>query len=301
MVEEPALFVPDGEAFVATGFSQSGWDPGDANGGAVLALLGHCLEDVPMLVPMSLSRLTVDLVRPVPLGRPLRIERSIPREGKKIQVVELRVTCAGIEHVRATALRLRRRDVRADGAPLPASTTQERPADQLTDPERSPTLSEVPPDRHGFLRSLDLRRGRLRDGSGFGYWVRLKIPVVADEAIRPTALLAFGLDFANLIGVEFDRRAVTLINPDVSAHVLRQPSVGWIGVVGDTRFDHTTGHGISTATLSDSSGVYAMASTSQLVQVLGDHPGRSPRGDQGRAHSSTGATDRAEGEERRPR
>lgn len=273
MVEAPALFVADGDAFVATGFSQSGWDPGDANGGAVLALVGHCLEDVPTLVPMSLSRLTVDLVRPVPLGRPLRVERSVPREGKKIQVVELRVTCGGTEHVRATALRLRHRDVRADGAPLPESTTQERPADLLTDPEMSPTLSDVPADRHGFLRSVDLRRAPRRDGSGFGYWVRLEIPVVADEAVRPSALLAFGLDFANLVGVEFDRGAVTLINPDVSAHVLRQPTVGWVGVVGDTRFDHTTGRGVSTATLSDSAGVYAIASTSQLVQSLGSRSG----------------------------
>lgn len=266
-METPALFVPNGDEFVATEFAQGGWDPRYANGGAVLALLGHCLEDVPTLVPMSVSRITVDLVRPVPLGLPLRTEASVRRRGKKIQVVELRLTAGGVEYARATVLSLRHRDLRGEGD-LPRSTTEERPADLLTDPSASPTLTAVPSDRHGFLRSVDLRRAPKRSETGFGYWVRLEVPVVADEALRPTAMLAFGLDFANLVGVEFDQGAVTLINPDVSAHILRQPEVGWIAVVGDTRFDHATGRGVSTATLSDAAGVYAAASTSQLVQPL---------------------------------
>jgi len=50
----------------------SAWDQATQSGGAVLALLGHVLEKVPTLVPMSLTRLTVDIVRPVPVGEHLR-------------------------------------------------------------------------------------------------------------------------------------------------------------------------------------------------------------------------------------
>lgn len=87
MVEEPALFLRDGDDYVGTILIQGGWDPGQANGAMVLALLGHCLEDVPSLVPMTVSRFTADLQRPVPLGTRLRVERTVLREGKKIQVV----------------------------------------------------------------------------------------------------------------------------------------------------------------------------------------------------------------------
>ena len=54
-MEAPALYLPDGDGFVGTILTQGGWDPGAQNGAVVLALLGHCLEDVPTLSPMGLA------------------------------------------------------------------------------------------------------------------------------------------------------------------------------------------------------------------------------------------------------
>ena len=88
MDEEQALYRREGDAFVGSNCTQSSWSPGAQAGGAVLALLGHVLEDVPTLTPMSLSRMTVDLVRPVPIGEPLWIDHLVIREGKIIQVVD---------------------------------------------------------------------------------------------------------------------------------------------------------------------------------------------------------------------
>ena len=41
------------------------------------------------------------------MGRRLHVVPTVVREGKKIQVVELRLLDGDVEHVRATALRLR--------------------------------------------------------------------------------------------------------------------------------------------------------------------------------------------------
>jgi hypothetical protein len=59
---------------------------------------------------------------------------------------------------------------------------------------------------------------------------------------------------------------VSMINPDVTAHFLRHPASEWIAITGDTRFNPQLGRGLSMAQLSDIDGVFAVATTSQLVQ-----------------------------------
>src|SRR3954451_12774826 len=109
--EAEALYVRDGDAFVGTACTQGAWAHGGQAGGAVLALLGHVLEDIPTLTPMSLTRLTVDIVRPVPVGERLRVNTEVIREGKKIQVVDLTVAAGDVVTTRARALRVRDCDV----------------------------------------------------------------------------------------------------------------------------------------------------------------------------------------------
>ncbi len=60
--------------------------------------------------------------------------------------------------------------------------------------------------------------------------------------------------------------SVTMINPDLNAHVLRAPTGEWIAITGDTRFDTAMGRGVSNATFSDADGVFAFGSLSQILQ-----------------------------------
>lgn len=262
-MEAPALYVRDGDAFVGTELIQGGWDPTAANGGAVLTLLGQVLDQVPTLVPMAVTRFTADLVRPVPMGRRMHVRHEIVREGKKIQLVELRLEVDGVDHVRASALRLR--EEAFDPAELPTSTTDERPAAALTPPDSLPRIRSQAPGFAGFLDGVDMRKSSRRAGAA-GTWVKLDADVVAGEPNSPTASMACAFDFANLIGVEAELLAVTMINPDVTAQVLRPPTGEWIAVTGDTRFAPGSGRGVSAAVLSDLDGPFAVASTSQLVQ-----------------------------------
>ncbi|HEY9555273.1 MAG TPA: thioesterase family protein [Acidimicrobiales bacterium] len=266
-MEAPSLYVRDGDGFVGTVLTQGSWDPGAANGGAVLALLGQCLDEVPSLVPMSLARLTADLVRPVPIGRRLHVVPTIRREGKKIQVVELQLLDGDVEHVRVTALRLRDADL-SSREDVPASTTDHSPADALTPIEDSVPIGGLMPSPPGFMRSIDMRRAERSDGQSAGTWIRLMVPIVAGEPVSDGGRMAYAFDFANLIGMGQHIGRMSLINPDVTAQVLRPPSGEWVAVTGDTRFNAALGRGVSSAALSDLDGVFAVASTSQLVQPL---------------------------------
>src|SRR4051794_5645932 len=102
------MFVPDGtDAVVATMLTQGPWDPNAQYGGTPAALLTWAVERVPTLVPMRIARFTIDMHRPVPLGR-LNVETEVVREGKRLQVVVGVIRDpGGVEVARATALRLR--------------------------------------------------------------------------------------------------------------------------------------------------------------------------------------------------
>jgi hypothetical protein len=267
MSEERALYVRDGDAFVGTGCTLGSWHQNGQSGGAVLALLGHVAEDIPTLVPMSLSRLTVDLVRPVPVGERLWIDHDVVREGKRIQVVDLIVRSAEVDHVRARMLRVRDEDLTGSG-PLPSSTTDLDPATRFPGPEDTESV-EARPGVAGFLQfGAELRRSTEPIDGDHVAWVRLRVPVVAGEAVRATSKVALPMDCVNLIGVHDLATGVSAINADVSAHVLRPPVGEWTALVGSTRYGHHVGHGVSMATLSDADGIYGVTSTSQVVQRL---------------------------------
>lgn len=268
MTEQQALYVRDGDAFVGTVCTKGSWHANGQSGGAVLALLGHVLEDVPALVPMSLTRLTVDLVRPVPVGERLRVETEVLREGKKIQVVELTVRTSETEHVRARALRIRDADLsrRPD---MPASTTDVRPAATLPPPEQLQGVDDRPGVAEFLRLGAEMRRTTEPIDGQHGLWVRLRVPVVAGEDVRATSRAVVPMDCVNLIGVPLVASAATAVNADVSAHVVRPPVGEWVALVGNTWYAHGVGHGMSVASMSDSLGVFGTTSTSQVVQPVG--------------------------------
>jgi hypothetical protein len=265
-MEARAMFVRDGDGFIGTTLTQGGWDRRHMNGSAVLALLGHCLDDVPTLVPMVLARFTADLARPLPIGPRLHVLPEVVREGKKLQVVQVRIVVDDVDHAWATALRLRVDDL-SDRSGVPASSATTPTADELLVPRAElASMREGNRDLPGFLQAIDLWRAPRRDGKGSGFWARLDTPVVAGEPQRPSAFLTYAFDLANVMGIDNPMANVTMINPDVTAHVLRPPADEWVAVTGETFVDPATGRSMTVATYSDSRGMYAQGSLSQLVQ-----------------------------------
>ena len=259
-----ALYTRDGDAFVGTACTGSAWDETTQSGGAVLALLGHVLEDVPTLVPMSMTRLTVDIVRPVPVGEPLHVTTEILREGKKIQLVDLTMTAGETVTTRARALRIRDRDV-TDLPGMPLSSSDRNPAATLPQPDELPEL-ELRPGTAEFLRlGAEIRRTAGPIDGVHAVWCRLRVPVVAGEPVRATSLAALPLDVTNLIGVGLDPTRATSINPDVTGHLSRAPVGEWVALTGNTHYDHRVAHGVSMAVMSDAEGVFGVTSTSQIL------------------------------------
>jgi Thioesterase-like superfamily len=267
MSEAEALYLQDGDAFVGTAYTQGAWGHGGQAGGAVLALLGHVLEDVPTLTPMSLTRLTVDIVRPVPVGQRLHVATEVLREGKKIQVVDLAISADDVVTTRARALRVRDRDV-AGLEGLPISTSDLNPSATVPPPEELNGVDQLPSIPAFLKHGCELRR-TLEPVDGIHVvWCRLRIPVVAGEPVRAASRAAAPLDLVNMMGVRLDKRRVTSINPDVTGHLCRAPAGEWVALTGHTYYSHEVAHGVSMAVMSDEAGVFGVTSTSQILDVL---------------------------------
>ncbi len=264
MSEAEALYIRDGDAYVGTVCTQGAWAHGGQAGGAVLALLGHVLEDVPTLTPMSLTRLTVDIVRPVPVGERLQVATDVIREGKKIQLVDILLSAGDTVTTRARALRIRDLDV-GDLEGMPLSTSDLNPSTSAPPPEELSGVEHLTRVPKFLSLGAELRRS-LEPVDGINIaWCRLRVPVVAGEAVRDTSRAAFPLDMVNLLGVRLDPRRATSINPDVTGHLCRAPIGDWIALTGHTHYSHGVAHGVSMATMSDAEGVFGVTSTSQIL------------------------------------
>src|SRR4051812_23576348 len=94
---------------------------------------------------MRVARLTVELLRPVPVA-PLELRVAALREGRKIQLVEVRLLHDGKEVVRGTVLKARTEAMELPRGPVLPPLAAPPPAGVAADPD------------FGFAAGFELRR-----------------------------------------------------------------------------------------------------------------------------------------------
>jgi hypothetical protein len=264
---DDALFVPDGDAFVPTALTTGPWDPTAQHGGAPAALLTRAVEAADSPGPMALARITVELLRPVPL-RPLRVATEIARPGRKVQLVHASLVEAegGVEVARAVGLRLR-----AIEAPVPGETV---PDDRLpVGPEGGRASDPFTPLHDGLGFATDANELRFVEG-GFDVpgpalvWVRLRYPVVAGEVTSPAMRAAAAADFGNGFSWVLPFERWRFLNPDLTVHLGRAPEGEWIGA-RSTTYPAGAGGGFAESALYDEHGRVGRSVQSLLLEPNG--------------------------------
>jgi hypothetical protein len=207
---------------------------------------------------MHVARLTVDLMRPVPLT-PLTIVTEVLRAGRKIQLCEVRLLSDGVTVVRATALKIRT----GDALPLPPETAEV--AVTLPGPDQSV------PENHGssspFVSGMAIHAAR----GGFAtvginaIWYKVQWPLIAGAPVSPLMRAAVASDFCNATAVALDFRQWTFINADLTISLSRLPVGEWILLDGET-FIGPNGAGIATARLGDVRGYFGRAVQSLVIE-----------------------------------
>jgi hypothetical protein len=260
----PALFLPDGDRFVPTPLCRGPWTPDAQHGGPPAALLARCVERYEDGEGMHVARVTVELLRRVPL-EPLTVALSFARPGRKVQLVVATLRAGDVEVARATALRIRRLDL-----PLPPDLPPSTPPPPVG-PEEG--RSEQPPWGDGLARPAFHSDGvehRFVGGSFVGPgpavdWIRLRVPLVAGEPTSPLARVVAAADFGNGVSWVLSRlEGWQFINPDLTVYVHRPLEGEWVGLDAVT---HVAEHGVGLAEsrLWDRRGVVGRALQSLLL------------------------------------
>jgi Acyl-CoA thioesterase C-terminal domain/Acyl-CoA thioesterase N-terminal domain len=225
-VSTAAVYFPQSEGLVATELSRGPWDPGAQHGGAPAAILMRAFEGLPAGEGLLISRVTYELLRPVPLGE-LLVDAEVIRGGRRVQLLEGAIrTPDGIEIVRARALQVHQGDPSARTSPptpSPPGPDQGREHESGAEGFNPPYRPMFAPDAIE-IRFVD---GLFGNGPSTA-WFRLRVPLVAGEEPTPLQRLAAAGDFGNGISAELSWDEYAFINPDLTLYMERPPEGEWI-------------------------------------------------------------------------
>src|SRR5215204_5566143 len=106
-----AFYLPSGpDRCRATELTRGPWDPGLQHAGPPAALLGRAVERHGERSGLQVARITVDIVRPLPIAE-LQVTTRLLRGGRSVELVEATLRAGEAEVMRATALRIRTAEV----------------------------------------------------------------------------------------------------------------------------------------------------------------------------------------------
>ncbi len=272
---DDALFHVDGTDVVPTEMARGPWTPDALHGGPVAALLARAVESVPTDEPMHVARLTVELLRPVPLDR-LSVSVSISRPGRGVQLVDARISSRDRDVAWGRALRIR---LQPPDSPADETLAEGSPAGPV--PGVDPGAPPGPGDGYRTPAPIGAYRAFHNAGAELQYvagafdrlgpatvWVRLAVPVVPGETPTPLQRVTAAADFGNGVSAELDFAHHVFINPDLTVY-LHRPAVGeWVCLDASTTIG-IPGVGVAQSVLWDVRGPIGRSLQSLLVEPRG--------------------------------
>jgi hypothetical protein len=253
-----AVYRVEGNTAVTGPLAAGPWDLSMQHGSAPASLIAAIAEDIPAPQPMRVARLTIDLMRPVPIA-PLEIRTTVVRQGRKLQLCDVELLADGVLVVRGSVLKLIRNPVtlpeivRSDQVDLPGPDAGHRAQGKIT--------------TNPFLGRLDMSvvKGGFNVPGPGAVWFRVAKPIIEGRQASPLMRAVVAADFCNGTSSVLDFRAWTFINGDLTVSLARDPVGDWVLLDAETWLG-PEGGGIACARLADSQGYFGRAVQSILVE-----------------------------------
>ena len=253
-----AFFLPDGDVFVPTDHTVGPWDPGAQHAGPPAALLGRTLEGHEGRPHMRVSRITLEILRPIPIT-PLKVESRMVRPGKRVEFLHASLSDSNTEVMRASAWR-----IRADRSAVDLPPEAEAPP---PGPEHaSPGPPIAVPHRCGYCEAMEWRyvEGGFQEPGPATAWMRMRHPLVPGEEPSPLTRVLIAADSGNGISGVLDPTRFLFVNTELTVHLFRYPEGEWVCLRSQTLIG-PEGIGLAETALYDETGRIGRGGQSLLV------------------------------------
>ncbi len=247
----------DGVTAIASELSSGPWGRMQ-HGSAPAALIAHIAERMPSEQPMRTARLTIDLMRPVPIA-PLTIKTEIVRDGRKIRLVRIDLFAEGMLVTSGSVLQIRRALTE-----LPQGIADE-PV-KLPGPEAG-RRAKVKKDENPFLSLIEISivNGGFNKPGPCAAWFRAEQPIIEGMPLSNLMAAAIAADFCNGASAVLDFRQWTFINGDLTISLTRDPVDDWILLDAETWLG-PDGAGLAFGRLADKRGYFGRTVQSILIE-----------------------------------
>ncbi|WP_369639761.1 thioesterase family protein [Nocardia sp. JMUB6875] len=237
------------QRYSASASTVSVWAASMQHGAPPSALLARAVEQCEPREGMRVTRLTMEILGPVPVGE-IEVRAWVERPGRRVELVAAELVARHADGsaravAKAAAWRIATSDTSsvayAADAPLPPV----------------PAASEIGwgvPDGWdvGYVKSVEIRAVE-GDGGARRVWVRPLVEVVEGEEISPLVRVFSVADIANGIGARLDPYKYTFLNTDLTIDLFRLPVGEWIGLAVETSIG-PDGVGMCSTVLHDQQG-----------------------------------------------
>lgn len=253
-----AIFRVDGNRILTSPDAAGPWDPGMQHGSAPASLVVWAAEAMPAPVPMHIARVTIDLMRPVPVA-PLTYETEVLRAGRKIQLCAVRLRAGDAVVAAATVLKIKTQELA-----LPPEVQDVRV--ELPGPEQS-RVEPADFSSSPFVTGMSMRaaRGSFGKPGPGAIWYRADRPLVEGAPVSQAMRAVIAADFCNGTSAVLDFRQWTFINADLTVSFARQPVGEWILLDAES-WVGPDGAGIAMARLADERGYFGRAVQSLVIE-----------------------------------
>jgi hypothetical protein len=258
-----SAFVATPGGWRASELTRGPWDPGHQHAGPPSALVAReVLRAAAPLGLAHLARLTVNLLRPIPIAE-LSVAVATDYAGRNAAHFSAAVSAEGKEIMRCTALVQREVPMPLPeglaGHPLPRAprTPEDSP------PGRFPFHSD---ERIGYSQLVETRvaAGEMFRGP-CAIWFRLRHPLLEGETPSPAERVAVAADSGNGISAILDFRKYVFVNSDLTLHLLRRPEGEWICIEAQTLLGPASG-GLAESRIYDATGLVGRGTQSLVVR-----------------------------------
>lgn len=256
-----AVYTRQGDYLIPSQLARGPWSAQAQHGGAPAALLAGLAESAVDDGAFFLSRLTLELVRPVPIA-PLTVAISSGR-GKSVRRVELVLSHEDRPVARANALLLRAGPI---DIPEPAPSLPLPGPQQCSEPFRIPGMPAVV-SFHNTAMETRLASGSTATPGPAAVWFRFAVPFLEGAASTPVMRAVAAADFGNGISWTLPFDTFVFANTDLTVYLHRPPCGEWVALDSETCAE-PSGVGLVRSTLYDERGRIGVAQQNLLIRRL---------------------------------